>query len=163
MRAIIERGDAPGVVLQTVQNGSQISQGLKDALEALEAGEGVKAFEEYTLIESRGYNNAFSTFGKAMCCTLERDAGGARSFLSLLELRPATPMAVNMCALRCVLDIFEGENIVEAEKTLIEALEILPNYSFQLSHLRPLSLGIQKRNYPEIQEINRIFSKLGAT
>ena len=161
LRAIIERGDDPGTALRTLRN-DQFSEGLKRAADALEAGDGVRAFEEYSLLEASSYNRAFSLFGKAMCCTMERDTNGARGLLEGLELRPSTPMAINICALRWVLCILDGRDSAGDEHALATAMENMPTYSFGISPLKPFLAGIGKRGFAEAAAIKAVFARIGA-
>lgn len=159
LRGIIERGDDPGSVFDPSSPGNH-SQRLADVMQALEGGDGVRAFEGYTQLDEIGFNRAFSILGKAMCCILERDTSGARNFLAALRILPATPMAVNIATLRCVINVLEGKDTGEDEQFLSWTLNDMPAYSLHLSPLKAFLIGLRKKGLKEQDRIDAIFSKL---
>jgi hypothetical protein len=60
LRGIIERGDNPRTILDPVHTHPNYSQALRNVMEALEAGDGVRAFEGYTSLDEIGFNRALS-------------------------------------------------------------------------------------------------------
>ncbi|MES2045426.1 MAG: hypothetical protein V4475_16260 [Pseudomonadota bacterium] len=153
LRSIIEGGLTPASAVTLISGESKFSQGLQNAGSALAAGEGVKAFVEFTALDASGYNKAFSLFGKAVCCTLERDVAGAEGYLHSLEVRPATPMAVNICALRGIISIIAGKSYEDDISDMKSRLSELQNYSFSLSILSSMLKGMEKKNISEIEQV----------
>lgn len=157
LRALIEHGDDPRSALRAQRSESRHSEGLRRASEAIRSGEGVRAFDEYTALDADGYNKAFSLFSRAVCCALEKDYRGSRSFLDGLQIRPATPMAINILALRGALEIMEHPKKKIEVSELLSALHDFPNYSFEISPLRDFLEGLQAKGYPEAERIAKLF------
>jgi tetratricopeptide (TPR) repeat protein len=153
LRTIIMHGDDPGAAMEPIERSARIADGLKAISDALSTGEGIRAFEEYTVLESEGHNKAFILFGKAMCCSLEKDTVGAREFLSFLQLRPATPMSVNITALSYILDILDGKSVNLSQESMMSCLDNTPDYTMAASSLRFLFDGFRAKGYAELGEI----------
>lgn len=160
LRSIIEKGDSKNIIFQALHGGQRHSEGLAHATEALRAGEGVKAFEEYNKLEASGYNKAFSLIGKAMCCVLERDTDGANSFMETLSIRSATPMAVNILCLKTIIAIMDKNDTEQLLLNLGEAVAGFPDYHFEVSPLRDLRSGLSMKGYEDQSEIEKVFAIL---
>jgi hypothetical protein len=158
LRSIIEHGDDPSTAVRALR---PLNTDLAEASESLSSGDGVRAFEIYTKLDEGGYNKAFSIFGKAMCCVLEQDTVGARSFLTSLKIRPATPMSVNICAMHCILDILDGEDAATNISVLSAALKDMPTYSFAMTPLKSLFAGLKTKGFLGKIEIQEVFSAIG--
>lgn len=162
LRSLIESGaDANALITPTDLNG-RASIDTTKASEALAAGDGITAFEEFLLLESQGYNRAFAEFGKSMSCALERDTAGAKNFMQHLVVIPETPMSVNICALNCVIDILNSVDYNESEKELLHSMAFMPRYSLDLSPMKPLWEGLFKKNYAENGDLLKIYAILRA-
>lgn len=162
LRSIIQHGDSRSIIFDTLRD-QKFAERLADAANALNSGDGNRAFEAYTDLEASGYNKAYSLLGKAMCCILERDSNGARNYLAGLGIRPTTPMAVNICALKCVLDILEKRDTGRSEKELADILRNVPAYAFWLTPLKPFYAGLELRKFPELEKIRSILVQIGAS
>jgi tetratricopeptide (TPR) repeat protein len=160
LRSIIQQGDDPKEVLHALKYDSKHNDGVKAAENALSMGEGVKAFIEFTALEAEGYSAIYAQLGKAMACIVERDVVGASSYLEHIELRPATAMAVNLCVLRAIIARISGSDFEVFERRALEIFDGLSNYSFEVSPVRPLVLGMERRRAPELEEIQRFISKI---
>ena len=159
LRYIFESGNTQQVAISYSAVPENASDGLRLAGEALAAGDGEAAFVEYEKLESRGYNWAPAQFGKAISCILELDLDGALSYLSRLELRSSSPMAVNICAVLCIVDALQGRFDTEKHEDLQESLADFPNYNFSSSSLSWLFEGLEKkgllRDYPQLVDIKQ--------
>jgi ppGpp synthetase/RelA/SpoT-type nucleotidyltranferase len=160
LRGIIEGGDDPRKAVLPQQTSAQISADRFSASRSTREGDGVRAFEDYCKLEEAGYNRAYSLFGKAMACALERDTQGARNFLRSLELRPGTPMAVNICALSCILDIIDRADPVPGLDRLQVMIQEAPYYDLGISLFGDLRSGFQIKAFFDQDRIGAIFLRL---
>lgn len=159
LRGIIERGDDPRKALPQ-QAPSKFAGERASASEAMQQGDGARAFDDYSRLEAAGFNKAFALFGKAMSCALQRDVQGARNFLGSLELRMGTPMSVNIRALESILAILSGEEVSVNLAQLERALEEVPEFELSRSSLNELQSGFKVKNFAEIDLIEAVFARL---
>jgi len=163
-RTLIENGDIESLRAQgaaTAGSGDYDPKQIGSAFKALEEGNGVQAFDDFTTLEASGYNKAFAIFNKAMACAVEEDTKGARDFLNSLKLIPTTPMSVNINALHHILDVMDGSASEESLKDTREALELVPNFSLQQSHLHHLLKGLRHKGVLEAEQIIQNLAFLG--
>lgn len=133
--------------------------------EFLEAGDGVAAFEYYSLAQQNGASRPFSLVNKSMACFLAGDYDGSKSFLSYLDIRPGTPMAANIVAMYCMIYALSSpEKYVSEMEKLRETVGACDPYLFNLSPLAKLQRGINnwaRSLTPECQErVSEIFGVL---
>jgi hypothetical protein len=166
LRSIIQGGDDPTVRQQAIEKltgqfGSDHSTRLNLATESLEKGDGAAAFSEYSELEANGYNKAFAIFGQAMACALEKDIDGARRILHKLQIRPATPMSISICALACIIDALAGESVQEDKDNLEKSISEFPAYSYSVSPMRFLESGLQKKESQNSEDVKAVFRRIG--
>lgn len=161
LRDIIQRGDDPRRALRSLQAPSKFAADLQLATTAIREGDGVRAFDSYSRLEVIGYSRPYSLFGKAMACAIERDIEGARGFLRSLELRPGTPMAVNICGLTCLLDLLGDGNWQSSAGELQESLEQVPHFDLDLSFLGNLREGLRSKRLEQAEAIESLFEYIG--
>lgn len=160
LREIIEKGDDPGSAIRLIKAAPpRFVDERRAAEEAIRAGDGVKAFTQYTEMEALGYNRAFAIIGKAASCILERDVVGARNFIESLQLRPGTPMAVNILALECMTCTLENNADPDYTK-LDQALAESPNFNLKLSPLNDLKTGLKAKGMLKESFLQAIFERL---
>ena len=157
LRGIIERGDDPRKAMRPTDASASFSAGRLSASRAMKQGDGVRAFEEYSRLEAAGYNRAYSLLGKSLACALERDTQGARNFLNSLEIRPGTPMGVNILAVTCILEVIDGQSPTSSIERLNTLLNEVPDYDLNISSLNDLRGGFKVKGYQDRQFIEEIF------
>lgn len=155
LRNLIERGDTKQIA-HSYRMGDQIAELQKGAGDALSAGDGVKAFERFEELEAAGYNRALILYGKAVCCALERDATGAANFITPLEVRPGTIMAINLHALLAIIAILSQSDPSSHITNLGLALDQTPQYTLSASPLKSLFEGLAVKQYPEQQQLSEL-------
>ncbi len=134
----------------------------KEGHELLEAGDGVGAYEKYSSAQSAGASRPFSIYNKAMACVLASDLAGAEDLLTSLRPRQGTPMAVNVDALLCIIEILqEGRKNTRLDK-FKDFRDQIPDYSFQMSPLKKMQKLILTSDDIKRRNISEIFELLGA-
>lgn len=134
----------------------------KKGNELLEAGDGVAAFEYYSLAQQQGASRPFSLINKSMACFLARDFDGSKSFLGYLDIRLGTPMAANIVAMYCMIFAISEPDKFDAELQKLEStLDECDPYLFNLSPLAKLRRGLSnwgRTLAPDAHErIERVF------
>lgn len=160
-RKAIARGDQSVLLASSATGTKAMIDGRRNFEELLRDGNGVAAFSLMSELESFGYNRALAAFGKAVACALEKDSEGSIAYLNQLQRRPGTPMAVNIEAIRVIVNsdsAFGQEHISE----LRNALDDCPQYRFDLSPLMSLKMGWAKRGVILNSLEGRVFSMLEA-
>jgi tetratricopeptide (TPR) repeat protein len=120
--------------------------------EAMQRGDGETAYLKYTEAAEAGWPTAFSNFNRAMACTLAGGIAGASNFLGSLDVRLGTPMAINILALRAILERLCDRPGDEEVKELKGAIELRPDFVFAISPLTNLRDGLAARSDPKSSE-----------
>ncbi|MGJ4961385.1 hypothetical protein [Bradyrhizobium sp. HKCCYLRH3061] len=114
--------------------------------DALSLGDGELAYLRYSDALDAGASRPFSIFNRAMACVLARDLAGASNLLSGLQIRPGTPMEINILALRAVIGRLSGDGSEQfAIEALQQAVRIKGDFSLQLSPLSKLQAGLSAK------------------
>ncbi len=69
-------------------------------------------------------------------------------------------MAVNICALDCILDILYGQDIASHYEQLEQAIKDAPQFDLALSALDDLRTGLNAKAFPEAEQIDAVFARL---
>lgn len=93
---------ADGLLLAS-NTSAQAWQRSTSANEVLAQGNGEEAFKMYSQAQEMGFNRIFSTFNKAMACSLIKDADGATYFLDQFTPVPDSPTELNSLSLRAII------------------------------------------------------------
>lgn len=109
----------------------------------IEIGDGISAFELYSIAQELGASKPFSQVNKAIACYVSDDFEGSKYYLESLQPRLGTPMSVTLYALRCLLAApTEGQEFDESLGRLKEALNEAEDFTFSMSPLAKLKRGI---------------------
>jgi ppGpp synthetase/RelA/SpoT-type nucleotidyltranferase len=160
-RTLIENGDIVSLRQQGSISGRSASSRLQSGFAAIQRGDGVQAFDDFAGLEGDGYNRAFTAFNKAMACAVEEDIQGAREFMSALNAIPATPMSVNIAALKLILDVLEGKSPEIGRADVASALAMVPTFSASQSHLRYVIQGMRAKKAEKAGEVEAALDVLG--
>jgi len=89
-------------VLDNTNTAAEAWQLSTSANKVLAKGDGEQAFKMYSQAQALGFNPFFSTFNKAMACTLNKDADIANYFLGQYAPTKDSPSEINALALRAI-------------------------------------------------------------
>lgn len=146
LKSAIEKGDIEAISAKPRPvDADDLARSSRLAAEALQDGDGVAAFEHFVHAEGLGMSRGVAAFGKAMSCTLEGDFSGAITFINQLKVYPATPMKVNICSLRLIIEAVQGTSSETTLDDVRNSVAEMPEYIYQLSPLRYLLMGMEKR------------------
>jgi hypothetical protein len=158
LRGFVERGDDPRQLLAPPASAT-VASAKHAAREALRSGDGVRSFSEYSELERLGQNKAYNLLGKALSCLVEGDLVGSRGFIENFDIRYGTPMAVNICAIYCLMDVAAGTSDVDfsnLDRARSEAID----FKFSLSPLVDLKAGLEAKNVSFLMRANEVFSRV---
>jgi ppGpp synthetase/RelA/SpoT-type nucleotidyltranferase/Tfp pilus assembly protein PilF len=132
---------------------------------AMKSGDGELAYIKYSEAEDMGASRPFSILNRAMACILASDFSGASNLLNGLQIRPGTPMEINILALKVVLAQLSGDDSYQLlVEPLQEAVTRKGDFSFQLSPLNLLEAGLRAKPSSENKHkvVSNVFKSLMA-
>lgn len=132
--------------------------------EALKKGDGELAYLHYSEAAEHGASRPFTVLNKAMACILANDYVGARHLASSLQIRPGTPMEINILGLTAIIDLLEPSKTSEiAIDYLTKVVEAKGDFLFALSPLTNLKIGLQtETQQSKFDLVKTIFTVLGS-
>lgn len=128
--------------------------------EELAKGNGEEAFKLYSRAQELGFHPIFSTFNKAMACTLIKDSDGATYFLDQFRPIPNSPTEINSLALRAIIAAIAKSGFTGQLSSLQEKLAELSGFEMSQSPLRHLESGFQARDTRPAAQILTVFQAL---
>lgn len=130
------------------------------ANEVLAQGNGEEAFKMYSQAQELGFHRIFSTFNKAMACTLIKDADDATYFLDQFTPIPNSPTELNSLSLRAIIAAIAKSGYTDSFRNLKAKLDELSGFDFNQSPLRHLERGFQARDTDLAPQIVAVFDLL---
>lgn len=159
LRDLIESGD-----VERVKSSSSLktfsTELIDTANQLIREGKGKEAFAIYSNLEDDGYSKPFSYINKSICCVLETDSNGAREYVSKLKVNIGTPMSVNICIIKYIIDIIESGDKNKALNELAIIISAVPHFSIEMSPISNLLEGLKRRNRPLYSSVFKDLAKV---
>ena len=131
--------------------------------DALLAGKGEEAYLRFSEAQELGASKPFSILNRACACLVANDLEGANQILSGLEIRPGTPMEINILALRAMVScLLRDPAFADQVTSLRQKVAVKGDYSISMSPLRFVKEGLSTRNVgTEVTEdLKRVYGAL---
>jgi len=155
LRAQIEEGVVLGP--NTTTEAWQLSS---SGNEQLARGNGEEAFRLYSQAQELGFHPIFSTFNKAMACSLIKDTDGATYFLNQFKPIPNSPTEVNSLAMRAIISAIAKAGFAADFRELQDKLAQLSGFEMNQSPLRHLESGFHARDTKPAPQVISVFQAL---